>query len=136
MKTMKAQSLRRWSGVAVCVALGVWLVPMLVHASSSATTTGDTPEVFTVTGEVVDLWCYMDHKGHGEKHKVCAITCAKAGNPIGIADKSGNIYIAMGGKKHQPGRDLLIDHMAETVTVSGKLIKVGGLQAVYITTIK
>ncbi|MBI1806861.1 MAG: hypothetical protein HYR76_07415 [Ignavibacteria bacterium] len=90
----------------------------------------------TVKGEVVDLWCYLDDGSHGASHKECATTCAKAGNPIGILDAKGNIYVAMGSNDHQPGRELLIDRMSETVTVTGKLAKKGGTQVLYIKSVK
>ena len=90
----------------------------------------------TVKGEVVDLWCYLEGGDHGAKHKDCAVVCAKAGNPIGILDAKGNLYVAMGIKDHQPGRDVLISKMAQTVTVTGTLVKKGGTQAIYVTSVK
>lgn len=90
----------------------------------------------TVKGEVVDLWCYLEGGDHGAKHKDCAVVCAKAGNPIGIVDAKGNVYVAMGIKDHQPGREVLINKMAETVTVTGTLVKKGGTQVIYVTSVK
>ena len=90
----------------------------------------------TIKGEVIDLWCYFDDGSHGASHKECATTCAKAGNPIGILDAKGNIYVAMGSNDHQPGREILIDKMSETVTVTGKLVKKGGMQVLYINSVK
>ena len=90
----------------------------------------------TVKGEVIDLWCYLDDGSHGAGHKACATTCAKAGNPIGILDAKGNIYVAMGSNDHQPGREILIDKMSDTVTVTGKLVKKGGMQILYISSVK
>ena len=65
-------------------------------------------EEVTVKGEVIDLWCYLEGGDHGADHKDCATMCAKAGNPIGILDQKGNIYVVMGLKEHQPGKDLLL----------------------------
>ncbi|HJY88228.1 MAG TPA: hypothetical protein VKE24_15450 [Candidatus Acidoferrales bacterium] len=90
----------------------------------------------TVKGEVVDLWCYLEGGDHGEKHRECATNCAKAGNPLGIVDAKGNVYVAMGLQDHQPGRDVLLDKVAQTVTVTGTLVKKGGTQLLYITSIK
>src|SRR5437879_5753190 len=70
----------------------------------------------TVKGEVVDLWCYLEGGDHGADHKQCATTCATAGNPIGILDAAGNLYVAAGIKDHQPGRDILIKQMSNQVT--------------------
>jgi hypothetical protein len=93
-------------------------------------------EEVTVKGEVIDLWCYLEGGDHGAEHKDCATMCAKAGNPIGILDEKGNIYVVMGLKEHQPGKELLSDKMAETVTVKGTLVKKGGVQAIYVKSVK
>src|SRR2546422_591198 len=93
-------------------------------------------EEVTVKGEVVDLWCYLEGGDHGKDHKDCATMCAKAGNPIGILDDKGNIYVVMGLKEHQAGKELLSDKMAETVTASGTLVKKGGVQVIYVKTVK
>ena len=90
----------------------------------------------TVKGEVVDLWCYLEGGDHGDKHKECATTCAKAGNPMGIVDAKGNVYVLMGIQDHQPGRDVLLDRMAQTVTVTGTLVRKGGSQVLYISSVK
>jgi hypothetical protein len=42
----------------------------------------------------------------------------------------------MGIQDHQPGRDLLIDKMGETVTVEGTLVKKGGVQVIYASSVK
>lgn len=89
----------------------------------------------TIKGEVVDLWCYMDHGARGPKHKACAVACAKMGNPIGIVDAKGNVYVAVGAKLHQPDRERLIDKMAQEVTVTGRVVNRGGLRMIYIETI-
>ena len=90
----------------------------------------------TVKGEVVDLWCYMDSGARGASHKSCAVTCAEAGNPIGIVDDKGDVYMVLGTEKHQVAKDMLINKMAETVTVEGTLVKKGGLHALYVKTVK
>ncbi|MBI3868659.1 MAG: hypothetical protein HY299_09030 [Verrucomicrobia bacterium] len=94
---------------------------------------GDT---VTVKGEVVDLWCYLEGGDHGAEHKKCGTACAKAGNPIGLLTEKGEIYVMMGIKDHQPGKDVLIEKMSETVTVEGTLVKKGGTQVIYVSTVK
>ena len=125
-----------WAVAATVVASAAFGVMAYAGPTGAAKADKAADSVKSITGEVVDLWCYLDHKGHGEKHKECAIACAEAGNPMGIVEKSGQIYILMGGKKHQPGRDLMLKKMAQTVTVTGKVIKMGGLQAIYVKSTK
>ena len=90
----------------------------------------------TVKGEVVDLWCYLEGGDRGADHKTCAIACAKAGNPIGLVTDKDEVYVMMGLKDHQPGKDVLLDKMAETVTVEGTLVKKGGTQVIYVSAVK
>jgi hypothetical protein len=95
------------------------------------------PKEITVTGEVVDLWCYLEAGARGAEHKACAIACAKAGQPIGIVDEKEHVYLALNGTdKHQPAKDMLTDKMAETITVTGKVINKGGIEAIFINTVK
>ena len=89
----------------------------------------------TVKGEVVDLWCYLEGGDHGPAHKECSTACAKAGNPIGLVDSKGNIYVTAGMQDHQPARDLLIDKMNQQVTVMGTLVKKGGTQMLYVKSV-
>ena len=66
----------------------------------------------TVEGILVDVTCNM--KGaSGEKHLMCAISCAKNGQPIGVAAKDGKIYtlLTMSPK--------LADLMQKKVKVTG-----------------
>ena len=108
----------------------------LVFAQAAASIAQPKGPKVTVKGEVVDLWCYLEGGDHGAKHKACSTACAKAGNPIGILDAKGNLYVAMGIKDHQPAKDVLINKMNENVTVSGTLVKKGGTQAIYVSSVK
>jgi hypothetical protein len=88
-----------------------------------------------IKGEVIDLWCYLEGADHGAEHKDCGVACAKAGNPTGPLTE-GKIHVMTGIQNHQPGRDLLIDKMAETVTVEGTLVKKGGVQVIHGSSVK
>ena len=93
------------------------------------------PQV-SVTGEVVDLWCYLEGGDRGPAKKDCATACAKAGNPIGVLDAKGNLYVAAGLKDHQPAQSVLLSRMSDQVTVTGTLVKKGGVQMIYIESVK
>jgi hypothetical protein len=93
-------------------------------------------EHVTIKGEVVDMWCYLEGGDRGPAKKQCATTCAKAGNPIALLDEKGNLYVTAGLKDHQPAQAVLLDKMSEQVTVSGTLVKKGGVQMIYIDTVK
>jgi hypothetical protein len=76
----------------------------------------------------LDLWCYVEGGDRGPAKKECATACAKAGNPIGVLDAKGNLYVAAGLKDHQPARSVLLDKMSQVVTLSGTVVKKGGVQ--------
>ena len=95
-----------------------------------------TGEKVTLKGEVVDLWCYLEGGDHGAEHKACGTACAKAGNPIGLVTEKGEVFVMMGIEDHQAGKAVLIDKMAETVTIEGTLVKKGGTQVVYVSKVK
>ena len=90
----------------------------------------------TVKGEAVDLWCYMEGGDRGPAKKECATACAKAGNPIGIVDAKGTVYLTAGLEDHQPARDLLINKMDEQVTVTGTLVTKGGTKMLFVKSVK
>jgi len=89
-----------------------------------------------VRGEVVDLWCYLEGGDHGPEKKLCATACAKTGNPIGILDSKGNLYVAAGLKDHQSAQSLLVNKMSDEVSVTGTVVKKGGVRMIYIDTVK
>jgi len=90
----------------------------------------------TIKGEVVDLWCYLEGGDRGPAKKACATACAKAGNPIGLIDAKGNLYVTAGMKDHEAGRAVLLDKMSQEVTVSGTVVRNGGVQMIYIESVK
>src|SRR5438309_11980723 len=52
-----------------------------------------------VTGEVVDMMCYVDHNAVGEKHgQSCGAKCIKSGGPVGIVSE-GKAYLVVGEHK-------------------------------------
>src|SRR5947209_4372486 len=87
----------------------------------------------TVTGEIIDLSCYLQLGKHGEKHKSCGTKCLQAGQPIGLLAKDGSVYMLM-PEEHDPRRDgqtegfrkAAIDHFAHIMEVTGTETSVRG----------
>ena len=78
----------------------------------------------TVTGEIVDLMCYVDHNAIGEKHMACGAKCIQNGGPVGIVE-NGKAYLVVG--EHKPINGELADACGKTVTLKGKLAERGGM---------
>jgi hypothetical protein len=87
---------------------------------------GDT---VTVKGEVIDLWCYVESGDHGAKHKSCAISCANAGNPIGLLTDQGDI------KDHHRARMCSLRRWTRRSPL-GTLVEKGGVQVSYLSSVK
>src|SRR6266487_305363 len=78
-----------------------------------------------VTGEVVDMMCYVDHNAIGEKHgQSCGAKCIKSGGPVGILSE-GKAYLVVG--EHKPINDQLAEYCGKNITVKGKLAERGGI---------
>src|SRR5437868_9079551 len=78
-----------------------------------------------VTGEVVDMMCYVDHNAVGEKHgQSCGAKCIRSGGPVGIISE-GKEYLVVG--EHKPINNQLADYCGKTITVKGKLAERGGV---------
>jgi hypothetical protein len=82
----------------------------------------------TVTGEVLDMACYLDHGARGEKHAECARTCIGSGLPVGIKGEDGKTYLLIG--EHKPLNKELVQYAAKTITVKGKLVSRDGINLI------
>jgi hypothetical protein len=88
----------------------------------------------TVTGKVIDLYCYtlskadtgMDHRSGRE----CALACVKyEEQPVGILTSSGKVYQFAGGLLANH-RAKIVPHLTHTVTVTGEVTKMDGLMVI------
>jgi hypothetical protein len=86
---------------------------------------GDTAASKEVTGEVVDMMCYVDHNAVGPKHgQSCGAKCVRSGGPVGIVS-DGKAYLVVG--EHKPMNDQLAEYCGKTVTLKGKMAERGGI---------
>ena len=82
----------------------------------------------SVSGEVVDMVCYIDHNATGPEHADCAKTCIKMGLPVGIKADDGKTYLLIG--EHKPINSELVSLAAKTITVKGKLVSRDGFNMI------
>ena len=93
----------------------------------------------TVTGEVVEVSCYLAHgeKGKGTDHQSCAEACAKAGSPLGILTEKGKLYVSLLPDDHANGPNaILMDHIAHKVNATGVVRSKGGVAGMMITKVE
>ena len=83
----------------------------------------------TLTGEVLDMYCYMDHHATGPDHAKCATTCIKKGLPVGFLTTDGVLYLVI-GKDHEPSNAAVADFAGKKSTITGVVREQNGLKAI------
>ena len=90
----------------------------------------------TVTGEILDMKCYMASGAHGDGHKECAATCINGGSPMGILTDDGKVYLLIEGSKNADAYDEAKKFAGEKVTLTGTFSDKNGVQALIVTEVK
>jgi len=116
----------RWLALASLISL----LPVLSPPRAGA------QEAVTVSGEVVDLACYLSKGSKGKRHKQCAQLCAKKGLPIGVLTDAGDVYLLIEDHDDPAPYDAAKELAGERATVSGKKFTKGGVQSVLVTETK
>ncbi len=69
------------------------LVGLLVVCFTALSLPSIAQKSMTVSGEIVDMACYMSKGAHGDNHKDCASMCIKGGSPMGVLTSEGKVYL-------------------------------------------
>jgi hypothetical protein len=85
----------------------------------------------TVTGQVIDLYCYgMNKADSGMDHRAgreCAWACVKyEGQPVGLLTTDGKVYQLAGGLVAN-NNARIAPHITHTVTVTGEVTEKDGM---------
>jgi hypothetical protein len=110
------------------IGLGVLLAAVVATAAEQAS---------SVTGEVVDTFCYATMGAKGTGHKQCAVDCAKKGIPVGLVEKgTDKLYVLLPSKDKTALPDEVMNKMAETVTITGRAQTKGGSNFLTVESVK
>lgn len=101
--------------------LGVFLV--LVVAIDSGAHGYPEPAPIELHGEIVDLHCYLQQseKAIGEAHAACARRCLEQGQPMGLLEDDGTLWVlsawhlssnAFDTAKQMAGRRVVVEGIA------------------------
>jgi len=90
----------------------------------------------TLTGEVLDMSCFMAHEGKGSDHKKCASKCVLGGTPMGLLTADGTVYLLleMHGKDKPYKAAQQLAGMSAKVT--GTKAARGGITAILLETVE
>ncbi|WP_143155878.1 hypothetical protein [Cyclobacterium lianum] len=92
---------------------------------------GDGEEI-SVTGEVLDLSCFMASGAKGEGHKGCAEKCMANGMPIGLLASDGKVYLLVEDHKNASPYQSLKELAAANVEVTGSYFVRNGMPGIVI----
>lgn len=84
-----------------------------------------TPERVSVTGEIIDTWCYVTEIMYalGTAHHKCAIWCAVGGIPVSIKGDDDKVYMVLKfeGDDTSVSNPKVLTIQSHHVTVDGDL---------------
>ena len=91
----------------------------------------------SVTGNLEDSYCYGTMGAKGPGHKACAIKCASKGIPVALIESgTEKSYILLPNKDASPLPDSVIQHMEDSVTVTGKEYSKNGVDYIVVESVK
>jgi hypothetical protein len=79
------------------VALSLGLAAGLGSVQPAAAAQPAEAKRVTVTGEIIDSWCYLSEIMYalGSAHHQCAVWCARGGVPVGILGEDEQVYVVL-----------------------------------------
>jgi hypothetical protein len=113
---------RDWSRVlqlAAAVLISVSVTALLMKWSERRHRSVAGAQEILVTGEVLDMTCYIAYNLSGPDHAECARVCIRNGLPVGIKAQDGKVYLLTGEPGHSVNAELA-DYAAKTVTIKGR----------------
>lgn len=109
----------RMGQLAATILISASLTGLLMKWSERRHRSAVGTQEIIVTGEVLDMTCYIANNSSGPDHAECAKICIKNGSPAGIKAQDGKVYLLTGA----PGQSInaeLADYAAKIVTVKGR----------------
>ncbi|MEP3673482.1 MAG: hypothetical protein ABJM86_11075, partial [Hyphomicrobiales bacterium] len=90
----------------------------------------------TVTGEIMDTWCYYSgvmgspESTIGSAHHTCAVWCAAGGIPVGLLTEEGEVYLVLEveGAGTADGSETVLDIQSDVITADALLYERDGFK--------
>jgi hypothetical protein len=113
------------------------LTTMFCLAAGAAFATDKAaPSDVTLTGEVIDLACYIAHGAKGPDHAACAAKCAEMGQPVGLAASDGKVYILVADHADTSAFTKAKSMAGKKVEIKGEAAAKDGMNALTVHAIK
>ncbi|HEV7732053.1 MAG TPA: hypothetical protein VGR62_07820 [Candidatus Binatia bacterium] len=82
--------------------------------------------VATITGEVVEVSCFLQLGKRGDAHRACGAACIRHGQPAGIVDAAGTLTLLF-VEEHDPRRDGTIDVREQLASLIARQVSATGM---------
>ncbi len=121
-----------WRYVILGIAVAGSAATAVAHEEQAATAGGEQ----TVSGEVVDVMCYLSHgkSGLGMGHAECGKKCVQSGLPVAI--KVGDHLYLAAKADHTPANAMLAGLVGHQVTVHGQVLEADGQHLIAISKVE
>jgi hypothetical protein len=90
----------------------------------------------TISGELVDMGCYMGHGAKGAGHIACATKCINGGMPMGLLTSDGKLYLLTMNHDNADPYNKIKEYAGKTVAVTGAMMERSGMKAIDVTAFK
>ena len=113
---------RDWSRIghlAAAILISASVTALLMKWSERRHSSVAGAQEIVVTGEVLDMTCYIAYNLSGPDHAECARICIRNGLPAGIKAQDGKVYLLTGEAGHSINAEVA-DYAAKTVTIKGR----------------
>ena len=89
----------------------------------------------TVSGEVVDLACYLAHGKKGASHASCAKACAKGGQPMGLLGDDGKVALLAADHADEKPFKQVMDFAGSRVEIHGTAVESSGITMITVESV-
>lgn len=90
----------------------------------------------SITGEVLDMNCYIGHGAHGDDHVSCATACIKGGAPMGILTSDGKVYLLVADHSKKDVYEEVKKYAGAQVTITGTISEKDGIKGIVVSEVK
>src|SRR6187455_139056 len=106
----------------------------LLGMGGGSARSADSADV-TLTGEVVDLHCYLTRGASGTEHAGCGNACLARGVTAGFLADDGRVFVLLGGRPFSVNEQIA-GLAGEKVTLTGTPVERGGVRALQLKTVE
>ena len=122
--------MKRIFGACLVLAMALFLFGALAHAAEKPAAAAKT-----VTGEVVDLGCYLGSGMKGAGHKECASTCIAKGGPMGLLTSKGVLYVLTMNHDNADPFNQAKQHAGDQVKITGPVSMKNGTRSLEVNAV-